>query len=128
MAVAGCVLALAACSSGGGRTPTAAETASPACHQAVQLSRPIAEQGALDLKEGTFREYLDGTKSWPWATSLEHAQQGAPHQLGRDLQAAQAAVVAIAQDPGKLGGATHDDTRKLVDALRAVGRDCGVTP
>ena len=64
MAVAGCVAALAACSSGGGRRPTGAETASPACHQAVQLSRHIAAQEALDLKDGTFREYLDGTKSW----------------------------------------------------------------
>ena len=121
-------LALAACSSGGGRTPAAAEAASPACHQAVQLSRHIAAQGALDLKDGTFREYLDGTRSWPWATSLEQAQQGAPHQLRQDLQAAQAAAVDIAQDPGKSGGATHDDTQKLVDALQDADRDCGVTP
>ena len=126
--MAGCVLGLAACGSGGGRTPPAVETSRPACRQAVQLSRHIAAQGALDLKDGTFREYLDGTKSWPWATSLEHAQQGAPAQLGRDLQAGQAAAVDIAQDPGKSGGATHNDTQKLVDALREVDRDCGVTP
>jgi hypothetical protein len=126
--VAGCALALAACGSGTGRTPSSAETSSAACHQAVQLTRSIAAQGALDLKHGTFQRYLDGTKSWPWATSLEHAQQGAPHQLGQDLQAAQAAAVDLAQDPGKSGSATHDDTQKLVTALQEVDRDCGVTP
>ena len=95
---------------------------------AGRLTRSIAAQGALDLKHGTFQEYLDGTKSWPWATALEHAQDGAPHQLGQDLHAAQAAAVAIAQDPGRSGNATHDDTQKLVTALQEVDRDCGVTP
>jgi hypothetical protein len=126
--VAGAALVLAACGSGTGRTPSAAQTAGPACHRAVQLTRTIAAQGALDLKHGTFGQYLDGTRSWPWATSLEHAQEQADGQLGQDLQAAQVAAVEIAQGPGRSTDAIHNDTEKLVTALQEVDRDCGVAP